>query len=60
MKKIAGALLAALLLFCQSAFADQPTTVLTELKSGKQITLEIPVIDGANDEVFQRSANHVA
>ena len=59
MKKIAGALLAALLLFCQSAFADQPTTVLTEVKSGKQVTLEIPVIDGANDEMFQRSANSV-
>ena len=53
MKKIAGVLLATLLLFCQSVFADQPTTVLTELKSGKQVTLEIPVIDGANDEVFQ-------
>ena len=59
MKKIAGVLLATFVLFCQSVFADQPTTVLTELKSGKQVTLEIPVIDGANDEVFQRSANHV-
>ena len=59
MKKIAGVLLATFVLFCQSVFADQPTTVLTELKSGKQVTLEIPVIDGAIDEVFQRSANHV-
>ena len=59
MKKIAGVLLATFVLFCQSVFADQPTTVLTELKSGKQVTLEIPVIDGANDEVFQRSANHM-
>ena len=57
MKKIAGLLLAASLLFCQMAFADQPTTVLTELKNGKQITVEVPVIDGANDEVFQRTAN---
>ena len=31
MKKMMGALLTAALLFCQSAFADQPTTVLTEL-----------------------------
>jgi len=59
MKTLLGAFLAASLLFCQVAFADQPTTVLTELKSGKQITMEIPVIDGANDEVFQRSANNV-
>ena len=57
MKKIAGMCLAAALLFCQSVFADQPTTVLTELKNGKQITVEVPVIDGANDEVFQRTAN---
>ena len=57
MKKIAGALLAATLLFCQSAFADQPTTVLTELKNRKQINLELPVIDGANDELLQRAAN---
>ena len=59
MKKIAGVLMATLLLFCQSVFADQPTTVLTELKSGKQVTLEIPVIDGANDEMLQRAANSV-
>ena len=45
MKKIAGVLLATLLLFCQSVFADQPTTVLTEVKNGKHVTLEIPVID---------------
>ena len=59
MKKIAGVLLAASLLFCQVVFADQPTTVLTELKSGKQVTMEVPFIDGANNEVFQRSANSV-
>lgn len=58
MKKIVSLCLAAALLFCQSVFADQPTTVLTEVKNGKQVTLEIPVIDGANDEVFQRSANN--
>ena len=57
MKKIAGVCLAAALLFCQSVFADQPTTVLTELKSGKQITMEVPVIDGANSEVLQQAAN---
>lgn len=59
MKKIAGALLAALLLFCQSVFADQPTTVLTEIKDGKQIHMEWPVIDGANDEALQHAANNV-
>ena len=59
MKKIAGALLAALLLFCQSVFADQPTTVLTEIKDGKQIHMERPVIDGANDEALQHAANNV-
>ncbi len=59
MKKLLGALLAAALLFCQSAFADQPTTVLAEVKSGKQIRMEIPVIDGANDEVFQQAANRI-
>lgn len=59
MKKLLGLFMAASLLFCQAAFADQPTTVLTELKSGKQMTVEIPVIDGANDEVFQRSANSI-
>ena len=59
MKKIAGVLLAASLLFCQSVFADQPTTVLTELKEGKRITVEMPVIDGANDETLQRAANSV-
>ena len=59
MKKIAGALLAALLLFCQSVFADQPTTVLTEIKDGKQIHMERPVIDGANDELLQHAANNV-
>ena len=57
MKKITGLFLAAALLFCQGAFADQPTTVLTDIKAGKRITMEVPVIDGANNEVFQRSAN---
>ena len=37
MKKIAGLLLAASLLFCQMAFADQPTTVLTELKTENRL-----------------------
>ena len=59
MKRIAGIFLAAVLLFCRSAFADQPTTVLTEMKSGKQVTMEIPLIDGANDEVLQHSVNNV-
>lgn len=59
MKKILGALAAASLLFCQSVFADQPTTVLTELKESKQIVMELPVIDGANNESFQRAANGV-
>ncbi len=59
MKKIACTLLAVLLLFCQSVFADQPTTVLTEIKDGKRIHIERPVIDGANDEELQRAANNV-
>ncbi|MBQ9319258.1 MAG: hypothetical protein IJ238_00535, partial [Acidaminococcaceae bacterium] len=59
MKKILGAALAASLLFCHSVFADQPTTVLTEIRGGKQNTMEVPFIDGANDEVFQQLANHV-
>jgi len=59
MKKVFGAVMAAMFLFCQNAFADQPTTVLTELKENKRIRMEIPVIDGANDEVFQHSANGV-
>ena len=59
MKKIAGVLLAALLLFCQSVFADQPTTVLTEIKDGKHIHMERPVVDGANDDALQHAANNV-
>ncbi len=59
MKKIACMLLAVLMLFCQSVFADQPTTVLTEIKDGKRIHIERPVIDGANDEELQRAANNV-
>ena len=57
MKKTAGVMLAALLLFSQSVLADQPTTVLTELKEAKQIVMEVPFIDGANNESLQRSAN---
>lgn len=59
MKKLLGIFLAASMLFCQSACADQPTTVLTEVKDGKQIVMEVPVIDGANSETLQRSANGV-
>ena len=43
MKKTLGIFLTAALLFCQNTFADQPTTVLTEVKNGKHVTLEIPV-----------------
>jgi predicted secreted protein len=57
MKTLLGVFLAASLLFCQVAFADQPTTVLTEIKDGKQIVMEVPVIDGANNETLQHSAN---
>ena len=57
MKKLLGLFLASALLFCQVAFADQPTTVLTEVKEGKQIIMEVPVIDGANNEVLQKAAN---
>lgn len=59
MKKTLGIFLTAALLFCQNTFADQPTTILTETKSGKRITVETPVIDGANNEMLQRSANSV-
>ena len=37
MKKIAGVLLATFVLFCQSMFADQPTTVLTEVKMANML-----------------------
>lgn len=59
MKKIAGVFLAAMLLLSRNVFADQPTTVLTELKEAKKIVVEVPVIDGANNETLQSSANGV-
>lgn len=59
MKKIAGLLLAAVLLFCRPVWADQPTTILTELNSTSALALQIPVIDGANSESFQQAANAV-
>lgn len=59
MKKIAGVFLAATLLLSRNVFADQPTTVLTELKEAKKIVVEVPVIDGANNETLQSSANGV-
>lgn len=59
MKKIAGVFLAAMLLLSRNVFADQPTTVLTELKEAKKIVVEVPVIDGANNEALQSSANGV-
>ncbi len=59
MKRIAGVFLAAMLLLSRNVFADQPTTVLTELKEAKKIVVEVPVIDGANNETLQSSANGV-
>lgn len=57
MKKAAGLFLAAMLLFCYPVWADQPTTVLTELRNPSGLTLEVPVIDGANNETLQQAAN---
>ncbi len=50
-------LLMMLLLLCAPAWADQPTTVLTRQVADSSKTIDIPVIDGANNEVFQTNAN---
>lgn len=48
-----------MILSCVSAFAWQPTTVLTKIeKSGTSFT-HIPVIDGANNEALEANANSI-
>ncbi|MCH4157902.1 MAG: protease inhibitor I42 family protein [Acidaminococcaceae bacterium] len=42
-----------------TAYADQPTTVLTQMENSKKLVLAVPVIDGANSEAFQGSANKI-
>ena len=49
----------ALCLTFMTAFADQPTTVLTQMENSKKLTLAVPVIDGANSDVFQNTANKI-
>lgn len=53
-------LLVCVLLFTfASAFANQPTTVLSQNENSKKLTMSVPVIDGANSEVLQGEANKV-
>ncbi|MGI6263582.1 MAG: protease inhibitor I42 family protein [Succiniclasticum sp.] len=59
MKKIASMLLTGLLLFGATAFADQPTTVLTELRNTKGASVQVPYLDGTNDETLTQNANRV-
>lgn len=59
MKKTIGIFFAAVLLFCHVAWADQPTTVLTETKTAGGVVLNVPVLDGVNNETFQQSANQL-
>ena len=59
MKKTIGIFLAVALLIGQVALADQPTTVLTEVKTKGGVTMEVPVLDGANNESFQQAANRL-
>ncbi|MEE3381229.1 MAG: protease inhibitor I42 family protein [Succiniclasticum sp.] len=59
MKHIASLLLSALLLVPGLALADQPTTVLTEVRNTKGATVNVPYIDGANDETLEKAANQL-
>ena len=59
MKHIASLLLSALLLVPGLALADQPTTVLTEGRNTKGATVNVPYIDGANDETLEKAANQL-
>ena len=59
MKHIASLLLSALLLIPGLALADQPTTVLTEVRNTKGATVHVPYIDGANDETMEKAANQL-
>jgi predicted secreted protein len=42
-----------------TAFADQPTTVLNVVQKNSRLTMNIPYIDGANNESLQGLANKV-
>lgn len=46
-----------LMLSMVTAYADQPTTVLTKLEQTKKLTLQVPVINGTNNEVLEKAAN---
>ena len=59
MKKTLGIFFAVALLVCQIAWADQPTTVLTETRTAGGVALDVPVLDGVNNETFQQSANQL-
>ena len=59
MKKTLGIFFAVALLLCQIAWADQPTTVLTETRTAGGVALDVPVLDGVNNETFQQSANQL-
>ena len=59
MKHIASLLLSALLLVPGLALADQPTTVLTEVRNTKGATVNVPYFDGANDETLEKAANQL-
>ena len=50
MKQFASLLLTGLLLFGATAFADQPTTVLTEVRNAKGTVVQVPYLDGTNNE----------
>src|SRR5574344_694529 len=52
-------LICMMLLTFTTAFADQPTTVLTQLEKSKKLTMAVPVIDGANNETLQKNANKI-
>ena len=59
MKQFASLLLTGLLLFGATAFADQPTTVLTEVRNAKGTVVQVPYLDGTNNETLAQSANRV-
>lgn len=48
-----------LLLFCLPAYADQPTTVLTQYQNRSSLKVELPVLDGANNAALEKSANAI-
>ena len=48
-----------LLMFCLPAYADQPTTVLTQYQNRSALTVELPVLDGTNNLALEKSANTI-